>query len=101
MDPSTGPVGTRVTIRGSGFGASNTVFMNGLVNGGLKNIPSADGVTLSFNIPAELGPDCKPNEMCAQFLVVVRAGNYTVSVVSNGVTQKIGIFTVTGNGTMQ
>jgi hypothetical protein len=95
LSPQSGPVGTEVTIRGNGFGAANTVTMNGLVGASMRNVPSADGKTLQFDVPGSLGPNCDPNQMCPQFLLAVTPKAYPITVVTNGMTQKIGTFTVT------
>jgi hypothetical protein len=96
LDPQSGPVGTIVTIHGSGFSADNTIEMNDLVSGSMKDAASPDGKTLTFNIPANLGPNCKPTEACPQFLMLVMPNIYKISVVTNSATQDIGTFTVTG-----
>lgn len=93
--PQSGPVGTLVTLHGSGFAATgNMIEMDNLV--AAKNISSADGQTLSFGIPSVLVPYCGPNQACAQFILLVTPRTYQVSVVSNGTTtQNIGPFLVT------
>ncbi len=99
LSPASGPVGTTVTIHGSGFAASgNQVTLNGMVSGSLKGLSSPDGKTITFVVPLNLGPNCRPDEACPEFLLLVSAGSYNVSVISNGVTQSIGVFTVTGGG---
>gem|GEM_PF-3859199 len=98
MAPSSGPVGTTVTVSGMDFGATSTVTINGLVAASLRNLKSADGKTLKFKIPGTLGPDCAPTQICAQFLLNVTPGPYSIAVASGLSTMNIGIFTVTGAG---
>lgn len=98
--PASGAVGTAVTIHGSGFGATNIVTMNGLTSASLKNIASSDGHILKFVVPEELGPNCKPDQMCAQFLLLVSPNTYKISVITGSTTQDIGTFTVTGKALM-
>jgi len=97
--PASGPVGATITLNGSGFAATgNIVTLNGLTSASLKDLPSADGKTVKFVLPSALGPNCKPDEMCAEYLVDVTAGTtFDVAIISNGVTQDLGPFTVTGN----
>jgi hypothetical protein len=100
LTPKTGGVGTAVTIHGSGFASTgNMVTMNGLVNGSLDNLPSADGNTIKFTIPSNLGPNCNPDQACPQYLIVVTNNTYNIAVISNGVTQNIGVFIVDDNPT--
>jgi hypothetical protein len=87
-----------VTIHGLGFGADNTIEMAGLVGASMKDVASPDGKTLTFQVPANLGPNCAPNQACAQFLMVVTPRAYEVAVITNGRTQNIRTFTVTGGG---
>lgn len=100
MMPDSGPVGTSVIIYGSGFAAAgNTVTINGLVSGSLKNLTSSGG-SVRFTIPSAVGPNCAPNEMCAQYLMEVTPNVYTIAVISNGITRTVGSFTVTASGTI-
>ncbi|HUC31252.1 MAG TPA: IPT/TIG domain-containing protein [Candidatus Paceibacterota bacterium] len=99
LSPSSGPIGTVVTIHGNGFSSTgNTITLNGLVGASLTDVSSPNGKALMFTVPQSLGPDCKTDQPCPEFLMEVGDGNFTVSVISNGVTQNIGIFTVTGAG---
>jgi len=97
--PASGPVGTVVTINRSGFAATgNVVTLNGLTTASLKDLSSADGKTIKFTLPENIGPNCKADEACAQYLALVSPGeNLDVVVISDGVSYEIGSFTVTGN----
>lgn len=95
LSPTSGPVGTEVTITGSGFAATNTVEFGDLVAAGL--VPaSSDGTQIVFRVPMSLAPNCNPHEACPQFLALVTPRAYSVSVISGSTTQDIGTFTVTG-----
>jgi hypothetical protein len=102
LAPSSGPVGTVVTIHGSGFAPTgNQVTMDGMVAGSLSDLSSPDGKTLTFAVPSSLGPNCKPDQACPMYLMEVTARSYTVAVILNGVTYDIGTFTVTGGMDLQ
>jgi hypothetical protein len=62
------------------------------------DISSADGKTIAFVVPQSIAPYCAPGRACPQYIAVVHAGSYPVSVTSNGVERSAGIFTVTGGG---
>jgi len=70
--------------------------MNGLVGPGFKDISSPDGNTLTFTVPGTLGPNCAPDQACPQFLMKVTSAPYKISVLTNGMTEDIEIFTVVG-----
>lgn len=99
LSPTSGPVGTSVTIHGSGFGADNDILMSNFTGAALKDVASTDGTTLTFTVPNTLLPNCAPNQACPDFVMLVRDGAFPISVVTNGTTQDIGTFTVTGGGT--
>jgi hypothetical protein len=88
-----------VTIHGSGFGADNNILMSNLTSNSLKDIASPDGITLIFTVPSTLTPNCAPNQACPDFAMLVENGPFTISVVTNGTTENVGTFTVTGGGT--
>jgi len=98
LTPVTGAEGTVVTIHASGLSATgNTVTWNGMTAASMTNLSSSDGKTLTFTVPQYLGPNCKPTEMCPQFLLSLNSGGtYQVAVITGGTTYNIGSFTVTG-----
>jgi hypothetical protein len=99
LTPTSGLVGATVTIHASGFAATgNQVTLNGMVSAQLSDLPSPDGKTITFVVPQDLGPNCKTNEACPMYVMLVGVGSYNVGVITNGVTQNIGSFTVTGGG---
>lgn len=82
LNPGAGPIGTRVTIRGSGFTPTGNDINFAQVPRAIANLASPDGKTLAFTVPAT---PCPPNAFCAQ--VVLQPGSYTVTVSNkNGVS---------------
>ncbi len=85
LNPTSGPVGTMVTVYGTGFSPTgNTVrFGGGVVTG----VSSSDGRTLTFTVPSQLAGSSQ----------LVTAGTYNVSVSNfSGYTSNSIQFTVTG-----
>ncbi len=100
ITPSSGPVGTVVTVTfpTAVLAPTNTVLMNMLLAG--RGISSSDGKTLMFTVPRTLAPNCAPNEACPQFLVNIQSGIYGISVLPGTSTTPISAanFTVTSGG---
>jgi peptidoglycan hydrolase-like protein with peptidoglycan-binding domain len=94
--PSSGGVGTTVTIYGQGFTHSNTIHF-GL--GGVMNVDSSNGTTLTYTIPQSMGPLCAPGMYCAQYLQQVTAGSYNISVENSQGTSNAASFLVTDSAT--
>ena len=102
IDPSSGPVGTRVTLNGSGFKASDIVHFGG---GAVRSdiVISDFGTKLSFTVPSSVGPYCKPNMGCPMYMMLITPGTYKVSVenTASGIKSVNSIdFTVTGASTL-
>jgi peptidoglycan hydrolase-like protein with peptidoglycan-binding domain len=98
ISPSSGPIGTTVTLQGSGFSSSDVIIIgDGSIRGASA---SPSGSSLSFTIPSSVGPYCAPNMMCAMYMKVLSAGAYQVYVKdeSTGVDSNKVTFTVTANG---
>ncbi|OGF69956.1 hypothetical protein A3C75_01275 [Candidatus Giovannonibacteria bacterium RIFCSPHIGHO2_02_FULL_44_31] len=88
LSPSSSTIGTSVTIKGSGFTATQNVVRFGTDYSGYLN--SADGVTLSFAVPAEQD-ECHPGgSPCYEIRnIPVTAGRYEVYVMNtNGESNK-------------
>ena len=95
VNPSEGPVGTQVTLLGSGFTASENTVHFGI--GGSKGVPSENGTSIRYTIPrgvsscdliASNGPRCMAPVMR------VDAGIYEIFVANaNGRTSAL-TFTV-------
>lgn len=56
LNPGSGMIGTRVTIRGFGFTKKGNAVNFGGVQSAIPNLPSPDGKTLTFTIPARACP---------------------------------------------
>ncbi len=96
FQPQSGPIGTSVTLSGSGFTSDMIVRF---AEGSVAHTTSSDGTWISFTVPNSVGPYCAPNMMCAMYMRLIGPGQYSVyiqsadgSVVSNTVT-----FAVTGS----
>ncbi|OHA09666.1 MAG: hypothetical protein A3A44_02705 [Candidatus Sungbacteria bacterium RIFCSPLOWO2_01_FULL_60_25] len=61
LDPASGPLGTVITVRGSGFDAAeNKIFIRGHIV--IEHLPSSDGATIAFALPGDLA--CGIGEAC-------------------------------------
>lgn len=97
MNPTSGKVGTAVTISGTGFSQTGNTIHFG--NGVVANVSSTDGKTLSFNVPDAIVPACtliRP-QPCLLAIQITLPGTYPVMVLnaSNQSTNSVN-FTVTG-----
>lgn len=88
ISPTTGPVGTKVIITGTGFSKTK----NSINFAGKKNIavvPSTDGRTITFSIPAT---PCSIDKICSQ--AVLPDGPYSLTLTTRNRTTKPVTFTV-------
>ena len=76
MEPVSGPVGTPVTLTGAGFLSENVVLFG---SGASQSAPSKNGSTLTFIVPAVLGPSCL-EQGCRVLSQAVMRGRYPVVV---------------------
>lgn len=91
LQPTSGLVGTSVTITGSGFTATNNSVKFG---GGYLNGISSNGTAVTFTVPDGLTP-CPPGgTVCAQSFMQVTPGVYSVSVINANGTSNIVNFAV-------
>jgi hypothetical protein len=96
--PAAGPVGTTVTIEGSGFSPTGNIVKFGV--GYLTDLTSPDGRTLTFAVPEGLDI-CPPSELgrdepCAGGAYPrVQPGSHAVSVVTRTETSRQVLFAVT------
>lgn len=93
--PTSGRIGTQVTVTGSGFSLYGNTVHFGI--GGVQNVPSYNGTTLSFIVPNTLSP-CDvltAGQYCAQYQQFVTPGAYNVSVTNGSGTSNVFTFTVT------
>jgi IPT/TIG domain len=95
LTPSSGPVGARVTIAGSGFSPTGNIVRFG--SGGSVNVPSANyGTIIVYIVPTAVGPhDLNPQIMAPS--QIVAPGDYQVFVVNAQMQQSnVLSFRVTG-----
>ncbi|MFA7309702.1 MAG: peptidoglycan-binding protein [Candidatus Paceibacterota bacterium] len=93
LSPVAGPIGTRVTVTGSGFTSDNTI---GFGSGVVVHVPSYDGTTLTFTVPDGLNPRCfYSNPRCLIATQQTTPGNYAVSVENTNGISNTRTFTVT------
>lgn len=91
-----GPVGTRVTIKGTGFAAVGNRINFG--TGVLMDIPSPDGMILVFTVPEDQVPLCAvttPRCLLPAPYNPVKLATYTVSVTTDNITSAWFSFAVT------
>jgi hypothetical protein len=95
IQPASGPIGSLVTVRGSGFAdQNNTVkFGTGYIRG-LRS--TADGTMIQFAVPEGLDL-CPPTAAgpCQGAFPAVTTGNYEVTVIADGTKSASFTFTVT------
>jgi peptidoglycan hydrolase-like protein with peptidoglycan-binding domain len=93
--PTSSPIGGSVTILGTGFAATDTVLIDGLV-GDSVSASSSDGITINFTVPGTLRPNCTQNMVCAMYILLLAPGSHAVSVMANGLTSNTTTLMVTG-----
>ena len=93
LTPTSGPVGTNITLSGSGFAAEHNTVKFG--SGYIKDVPSPDGRTMRVTVPATLD-QCPPptGTACLAPSRIVTPGMYGVAVVNGGATSNELQFTV-------
>ncbi len=98
LSPSSGAIGTTVTITGSGFTSDNTVIFD---YGVIPHISSSNGVSLTFVVPEALSPSCAySNPACMLAIRMLQPGTYNVSVQNANGTSNVLTFTVTNGSTV-
>jgi len=79
--PSSGPVGTHVTVAGSGFSATgNLVHFGQSVSLGHT---TDNSTTIAYTVPATAGP-CEAPKMCPAAALPVMPGTYPIFVTNAG-----------------
>lgn len=93
ISPTSGPVGTKVTIKGSGFARRNAATFG---QGFLRDLESTDGATITFTVPDGLDL-CSPEATgpCAGAYPRTRAGDYAIAIMLDGQKSNALTFTVT------
>jgi hypothetical protein len=94
ITPGGGPVGSEVTITGSGFASTGNTVKFGA--GNLRSLTSEEGTTLRFVVPDGLDL-CAPDTAgpCPGSYPQVTPGDYAVAVMTRGGTSNSVTFTVT------
>jgi IPT/TIG domain-containing protein len=87
LSPGSGPVGTAITLTGSGFAADGNIVRFG--TGYIRDVSSPDGRTIRVSVPAALDvcpPTTRPAVACLAPARVVTPGTYAVSVMNGTAT---------------
>lgn len=92
LSPSSGYVGSQVTIYGSNFstGGSYTIYFG---SGAIQNVYS-NGSSITFTVPSYTTPYCTPGLYCGVEPTQVTPGTYNVSVMDSYGTSNTVPFTV-------
>lgn len=94
LSPSVGPVGTTVTVTGSGFTGDNTVQFG---YGAIVHVAAQDSSTLVFTVPNELNPACfYASPRCLPPTKMTAPGTYAVTIANENGRSNAKTFTVTG-----
>jgi hypothetical protein len=101
LSPSSGAVGSVVTITGTGFSSAGNVINFDVYT--FNNISSTNnGTTLTFNVPSTIFYNtCQTGKMCPNFARPTTNGNYGVTVTNQNGTSNSLVFTVTGSPGLQ
>jgi hypothetical protein len=91
--PASGPIGTTVTLTGTGF-TNDALVHFGI--GVLGNATVTSSTTLSFTVPSSIGPYCKAGQPCPMYLSRITAPEtYKVFVSDKNGSSNVLRFTVT------
>lgn len=94
VQPLTGPVGTRVTITGTGFSDSANTINFGV--SAYPNVPGTNGTTIVFAVPMQANPPCRNlTPPCEIATALITPGDYALSVTTIQGTSAAVTFTVT------
>lgn len=93
LSPSSGYVGTQVTIYGSNFSVNGGNTINFGANGAIQNVYS-NGNSITFTVPSYTTPYCTPGLYCGVQPTQVTPGTYNVSVMDQYGTSNMLSFTV-------
>ena len=106
LAPTSGPIGTRVTVTGSGLSSTaNTVTFTAVAVDGetpngpsvIPDLPSANGTTISFEVLAVWRPACSyaAQGPCPFARIPTAPGTYRVAVTNTAGTSNAMLFIVT------
>ncbi|HVS79509.1 MAG TPA: IPT/TIG domain-containing protein [Candidatus Paceibacterota bacterium] len=93
MSPLFGPIGTKVTLTGSGFASTTRVKFG---TGQVTDIDVESSTTLSFRVPEGSGVYCGPGMMCPMIYMLFKPGTYEVSVANMQAMSNSVKFEITG-----
>lgn len=115
INPTSGAVGSTVSITGFGMTNDNTILFDGSV--AARNIPIISSIavacttdpacrggirqTITFTVPTSLSPNCPVGSMCPMYMRQVTPGTYAVSVVNTNGTSNTLTLTVTAGTSAQ
>jgi len=92
LSPTSGRVGTQVTLQGSGFSALDNTVHFGM--GGTLHVPSQNGTTIYYTIPYGISPCDLAGFGCSAPSTSVSAGAYPVYVTNSQGTTNTQMFQV-------
>lgn len=95
LDPPSGPVGTKVTIVGSGFSSEGNVIH--FASGGNPSVSSIDGTHLTFQVPRTAGPCDFRGNFCMAPDQLIKPGSYSVYVSNANGRSNALVFKVTAS----
>ncbi len=82
LSTTTAPVGTSVTVTGTGFSATNNTVRFG--QGVIKNLPATSSTSLTFVVPASINPACLySTPVCRVVSRMTIPGKYNVAVTND------------------
>jgi hypothetical protein len=88
LNPSSGNVGTQVTVLGSGFTPTNNTVKFGSTS--LSGISSNSGSSLVFTVPSQNTQNCNSNGACTNSVEQLPSGDFQVSVsTANGTSNSL------------
>ncbi len=96
--PASGPVGTTVTLTGTGFDKTSQVRLE---KGAIAQASvNASGTALTFTMPDGIGAYCRTGQACPLWLMLLKPGAYQLYVENDdGATSNALSFTLTGTTT--
>jgi peptidoglycan hydrolase-like protein with peptidoglycan-binding domain len=83
MTPTSGDIGTRVTVNGYGFAPNDQIKFG---SGAITQINFINQNTISFTVPEYMGQYCTPGQFCTMIAMQVQDGVYPVSVTNGYAT---------------